>query len=387
MELEEPRRTLASSVLVVALKMLVRDRAKFLSIVMGVTFAVFLIVEQGAVFTGLMRRSGAIILDTKGVDLWVFDSRVKTVDDLRALKDSDLWRVREVEGVAWATRWFKGAARAKRLDGRYENVLVIGVDDATMIGAPSSMAQGSVGDLVRRDAGIIDVAGAMKIGGAEVGEELTFNDKRAIIVGKSHATRNFQSLPVIHTRYSQAIQWVPSERSTMSAVLVKVAEGADHNEVAARIRAATGLAAESPEDFRWRTIRYVLKYTGIAINIGTTIALGFIVGAAIAGQTFYSFAVDNLKQFAALKAMGASERMLAAMIIAQACTVAGLGYGIGVGMASLVARSAGPNGQLPTYLTSELLVIAAGAVFSLCMGAGLVALRKVSKTEPAMVFK
>ena len=116
--------------LIVALKMLARDRAKFLSIVMGVTFAVFLIVEQGCVFTGLMRRSGAIILDTKSVDLWVFDARVKTVDDLRALKDSDLWRVRDVEGVEWATRWFKGAARAKRLDGRYENVLVIGVDDA-----------------------------------------------------------------------------------------------------------------------------------------------------------------------------------------------------------------------------------------------------------------
>ncbi len=373
--------------LIVALKMLARDRAKFLSIVMGVTFAVFLIVEQGCVFTGLMRRSGAIILDTKSVDLWVFDSRVKTVDDLRALKDSDLWRVRDVEGVEWATRWFKGAARAKRLDGRYENVLVIGVDDATMIGAPSAMVEGSVADLVRRDAGIIDVAGSMKIGGVEVGEELTFNDRRAVIVGKSAATRNFQSLPVIHTRYSQAIQWVPTERSTLSAILVKVEPGVDADVVAARIRDTTGLIAETPEEFRWRTIRYVLKYTGIAINIGTTIALGFIVGAAIAGQTFYSFAVDNLKQFAALKAMGASEGTLAAMILVQACAVAALGYGIGVGMASIVARSAGPNGQLPAYLTPELLLISAGAVFSLCMGAGLVALRKVAKTEPAMVFK
>ena len=60
---------------------------------------------------------------------------------------------------------------------------------------------------------------------------------------------------------------------------------------------------------------------------------------------------------------------------------------LGVGLASIVARSAGPNGQLPAYLTPELLLISAGAVFSLCMGAGLVALRKVAKTEPAMVFK
>ena len=255
------------------------------------------------------------------------------------------------------------------------------------VGAPSAMVEGSVADLVRRDAGIIDVAGSLKIGGVEVGEELTFNDRRAVIVGKSAATRNFQSLPVIHTRYSQAIQWVPTERSTLSAILVKVQPGIDTDVVAARIRDTTGLIAETPEEFRWRTIRYVLKYTGIAINIGTTIALGFIVGAAIAGQTFYSFAVDNLKQFAALKAMGASEGTLAAMILVQACAVAALGYGMGVGLASLVARSAGPNGQLPVYLTPELLLISAGAVFSLCMGAGLVALRKVAKTEPAMVFK
>ena len=85
--------------------------------------------------------------------------------------------------------------------------------------------------------------------------------------------------------------------------------------------------------------------------------------------------------------MGASEGTLAAMILVQACAVAALGYGMGVGLASLVARSAGPNGQLPAYLTPELLLISAGAVFSLCMGAGLVALRKVAKTEPAMVFK
>jgi putative ABC transport system permease protein len=184
---------------------------------------------------------------------------------------------------------------------------VIGVDDATMIGAPTRMLEGSPADLVRRDAGIIDLAGSLEIGGVEVGEELTFNDKRAVIVGKSLATRNFQSLPVIHTRYSQAVSWVPTERATLSAILVKSPWRRRRDRGGANPR-HDGPRGGNPRGVPVADHRYVLKYTGIAINIGTTIALGFIVGAAIAGQTFYSFAVDNLKQFAALKAMGAAEK-------------------------------------------------------------------------------
>ncbi len=206
----------------VALKMLMRDRSKYLSIVIGLSFSVMLIVQQGSIFTGILRRSGAVMIDTTGIDLWVYDKRVRSHDDLRAIKDTELLRVRSIPGVAWATRFFKGQARAKRLTGDYENVMVIGLDDGTFVGAPTHMVSGTIQDLMRRDGVVIDVAGAKKLGGVEVGEELQFNDRRAIVVGLCEVTRNFQSLPVIYTRYTQAIEFVPSERSTMSAVLAKV---------------------------------------------------------------------------------------------------------------------------------------------------------------------
>ncbi|HYC77535.1 MAG TPA: ABC transporter permease [Planctomycetota bacterium] len=374
--------------LTVALQMLTRDRLKFASIVLGVTFAVFMIVEQASIFCGLMRRSGAVMLDVGGVDLWVFDARVKNVDDLRALKDTDLYRVRQVEGVEWTARFFKGQARARRRNGAFENVLVLGLDDATLVGAPKVVVPpASESDLLRRDAFLLDRAGAAKLGGVEAGEEMSFNDRRAVVAGFCEATRNFQSLPVVYTRYTQAIQWVPSERNTLSAVLARVKPGHDVAAVQRAIREQTGLEAKTPWEFRWMTIVYLLKYTGIAINIGTTVLLGFLVGAAVSGQQFYTFALDNLKQFGALKAMGASNLTLSGMIAAQAATTAAIGYGLGCGLAALVARSAGPNGQLPVYTVPEVLIMAGVAVLAISLLAGLVALNKVRRVEPAAVFR
>ncbi len=371
----------------IALKMLARDRTKFFSIVIGLSFSVMLIVEQGSIFTGILRRTGAVMIDTSGIDLWVYDRRVRNHDDLRALKDTELYRVRSVPGVEWAVRYFKGQARAKRLNGDYENVMVLGLDDATLVGAPVTMIEGRISDLSRRDSVILDVAGAKKMGGVTVGEELQFNDHRAVVVGLCEVTRNFQSLPVVYTRYTQAVGFVPSERSTLSAILAKVTAGSDLPTIQRAITQETDLAADTPKEFRWKTVLYVLKNTGIAINFGVTVLLGLVVGAAISGQTFYTFAVDNLKQFGALKAMGASDITLAGMIFVQAFTVAGLGYGIGVGIASFFTRLAGPNGQLPSFMTPHLLGIAAVAVFVLCLVAGLIALRKVRQVEPAIVFR
>ncbi|MFO0765198.1 MAG: ABC transporter permease [Nitrospiraceae bacterium] len=74
--------------------------------------------------------------------------------------------------------------------------------------------------------------------------------------------------------------------------------------------------------------------------------LGFIVGMAIAGQTFYLFTVENLRQFGALKAMGTSTATLARMILLQALTVGITGYGLGVGLRygfRSVRRTRGPT--------------------------------------------
>src|SRR5690606_4407534 len=89
------------------------------------------------------------------------------------------------------------------------------------------------------------------------------------------------------------------------------------------------------DQFFWRTIGYYLRSTGIPVNFGITIALGFIVGTAIAGQTFYLFTLENLRQFGALKAMGLGNMRLVLMILLQACIVGCVGFGLGMGVTAL----------------------------------------------------
>lgn len=61
-----------------------------------------------------------------------------------------------------------------------------------------------------------------------------------------------------------------------------------------RIKSETSLKVETNDQFFWSTIGYYTERTGIPINFGITVMLGFVVGCAIAGQTFYLFTIENL---------------------------------------------------------------------------------------------
>ena len=405
----------------IALQMLTGDRAKFFGIVMGLTFAALLITQQGSIFCGLMLRTAGQVYDTTGADLWVMDRNVLHVDDVKPMVENNLYRVRGVEGVLWAVPFYKGTARAKikSSDGPprkavkpdendkgppayvIEQVILLGLDDASMVGAPPRdwILEGRLEDLRKPDAIFVDDNRLRKLfPNLEenlykrenyhmfLGREIEMNDHRAIIVGVCKASRTFQSNPVVYTTYSRAKGYIPMERKTLSYILAKAEPGRDPDDVAAAISLRTGLGAMTGAKFAKKTIDYYLKYTGIPINFGITAVLGFLVGTAIAGQTFYNFTLENLKQFGALKAMGASNLRIIQMILLQAVVVGFLGYGIGVGLASFFGVMS-KDGELAFYTPWQLLPITAGAVVMICVLASLVSVRKVIVLEPAVVFR
>src|SRR5262249_21200705 len=150
------------------------------------------------------------------------------------------------------------------------------------------------------------------------------------------------TFPILYCRYSQATRYAPHERKVLSFVLAQPEEGLSAEQVCARIEEHTrksadrpGLKAVTRRQFMRITISYYLQRTGIPVNFGMRVGLGFVVGAAVAGQTFYLFTIENLKQFGALKAMGVSNRRLVKMSLLQALVVGGVGYGLGVGGAAL----------------------------------------------------
>jgi putative ABC transport system permease protein len=382
----------------VALRMLVGDRAKYIGIVVGLTFASLLITQQLAIFTGLMSRTFGAITDLAQPDVWVMDEKVQFIDDIKPLQSTELYRVRGVSGVEWAVPLYKGLLKARLSNGTFQTVNLYGLDDATLIGGPPTMVQGQLGDLRRSEGVIVDEVGARTRLARpsatpgepptplEIGDTLELNDHRAVVVGICRVQRTFQSQPVVYTTFSRATQYAPRERKLLSFVLVGCKKGEDAHEVCERIHAATGLAAVTREDFQWQTVRYFLKYTGIPVNFGIAVALGFLVGTVIAGQTFHNFTLDNLKQFGALKAMGARTGTLLRMIVLQALLVGVIGYGLGVGLASLVGFAT-KNSELAFRMPWQILAISASAVILICALSAVLAMRKVIRLEPAMVFK
>lgn len=382
----------------VAIKMLVGDRARYLGILMGLTFASLLITQQSAIFNGLMARTYGFITDTGLPDIWVMDPKVMFIDDVKPLQDTMLYRVRGVEGVDWAMPLFKGLLKAKLSNGSFQTCNVVGLDDTTLVGGPPVMLQGKLADLRMADAVLVDEVGATgklarpattpggKPTPITVGDTLELNDHRAIVVGIFRGTRTFQSQPVIYTTYSRALSFAPGERKLLSFVLVKAKDGADRQALCDRIAAATGLAAYTQQQFKDLTYDYFMKYTGIPVNFGIAVLLGFIVGTAIAGQTFFNFTVDNIKYFAALKAMGARDGQLLRMILLQAVIVGAVGWGIGVGAASLFGFLL-QHTELSFLLSWKLLGLSGLAITVICAFAALLSLRTVLRAEPAIVFK
>lgn len=380
----------------IAWKMLVGDRAKYLGIVMGLTFASLLLTQQSGIFVGLMSRTFGFLTDTSLPDIWVMDKKVEFVDDVKPLQDTELYRVRGIEGVEWAVPLYKGLLRASLGNGNFQSCNVIGLDDATLIGGPPIMVKGSLADLRRSDGIIVDEVGAAdKLARAlpngqrvplQVGDTLELNDHRAVVVGLCRTTRTFQSQPMIYTTYSRATIFAPRERKLLSFICVKAKRGENLQALCDRIRKTTNLAAYSREQFVQLTLNYFMKYTGIPVNFGMSVLLGFIIGTAIAGQTFYNFTLDNLRYFGTLKAMGAGNGKLLGMIILQALTVGVLGYGLGVGAACLFG-AASQHSELAFRLPWQVLALTAGAVLLICVGASLASIWKVFRLEPAIVFR
>jgi putative ABC transport system permease protein len=374
----------------IAWRMLVGHRTKYVAMLFGVTFAALLIAQQLAIFCGVLRMATGQIRDIEDAPIWVLTPQVRYIDDLEPLSERRLDQVRSVPGVAWAVRLEKGFSRAQLADGHFQQVILMGLDDATLVGAPRTMLVGSVRDLEQPDAVILDEVGHQLLWPDQpwqVGRVLTINHHRAVVVGICRASLTFQTLPLVYTRVSQAAHYLPPERKTVSAILVQGRSSVPVPELCQRIQAQTGLLALTREEFAGRTIDHYLRRTGLLANFGTTVLLGFLVGIAISGQTFYTFTVENLTQFAMLKAMGATNRRLVGIVLLQAALVGSIGYSLGVGLAAIFGELTRGHSKLVFYMPWQVLVGTGAAIVVVTMLTSLLSVLRVLHVEPARVMR
>jgi putative ABC transport system permease protein len=300
----------------VALRMLTGDRAKYFGLIFAIAFCTFLLENQASIFANIMRRTASQILDVTDAEVWVMDPQTEYWEQTKALKDTDLTRVRGVPGVEWAVRLFKGTPVARTPSGKFAAAFLIGLDDASLAGAPRRMFMGSWTRLRDPYSVVIDRAGYILLFPGqpfELGRTVEMNDHKVTIVGISEAAAPFVSLPIMHARYSEAVTFLGRERTQLSFVIARPVEGVSPEALTERIAAHTGLRARTANEFMWDCIRYYMRNTGIPINFGITIGVALLVGTVVAGQTFYLFTLENLKQFGALKAIGVTNLRLIGM--------------------------------------------------------------------------
>jgi len=381
-----------------ALKMLFGDTAKYLMLVAGLFFATFLIVQQASVFCGLMRWTTATLRNASA-PIYVVEERVEQINETNPLRDTDVARVRSVSAVRWAMPLYSGIQRARLEDGSYKTIQLVGIDASSLAGAPARMVQGRVEDLRLPNTVIIDELAIERLSldkehPIKIGDRFEINDIEARVVGICEAMRSFTGGPYVWTSYERALQYTPPQRKMLSAVIAAPVDGLTPSEAAAEIEKETGLKAyvvgkfgEDPRDFTSSTVWWYVRNTGIPISFGTTVVIGFIVGIAIACQTFYAFVLDNLKHLGALKAMGMSNFRLALMLLLQAFTVGVVGFGIGLLATSGFAWNAIQRQQPPFYMPWIIPVVAFGVIQLICVFAALMGIVRLSLYEPAQVFR
>lgn len=375
----------------IALRMLISDKAKYFGLVFAFAFSTFLLLNQMSIFAGIMKRTGSQVLDVTDADIWVMDPYTEYFEQTKALKDTDLARVRGVEGVDFAVRLFKGNPTAKTLDGKFASTFTLGVDDSTLTGVPRKMLMGSWERLREAKSIVIDKAGYMLLYPGEpleLGRTLELNDHKATIVGISDASAPFVSFPVIHARYSEAVNFQGRERNQLAYVLVRARDGVNATDLARRIEHSTGLKARTTNEFVWDCIGYYMRNTGIPVNFGITIAIALIVGLAVAGQTFYMFTIENLRQFGALKAIGVTNGRLIGMVLLQALTAGAIGYALGSGMAAtffaVMSQQTATRGIIMPW---QILAIVGALMAVVTFVVSLISVRRVLVLEPASVFR
>jgi len=381
-----------------ALKMLFGDTAKYLMLVAGLFFATFLIVQQASVFCGLILWTTSTLKNV-GAPIFVVEERVEQINEINPLRDTDVSRVRSVTAVRWAMPLYSGIQRVRLASGSFKTVQLLGIDAASLAGAPVRMVAGRLEDLRLPNTVVIDELAVTRLSEnkqhpIQVGDRFEINDIEARVVGICQAMRSFTGGPYLWTTYERALQYTPASRNMLSAVIAAPIAGLTPDAAAAAITRETGLKAYvnrdfggNPNDFNTSTIWWYVKNTGIPISFGTTVVIGFIVGIAIACQTFYAFVLDNLKHLGALKAMGMTNLRLSIMLLIQSATVGLIGFGIGLLATSAFARWAIVNQQPPFFMPWQIPVAAFAVIQLICMAAALLGIVRLSLYEPAMVFR
>ena len=367
---------------------LFHDRIRFAVTLTGIVFALVLIIIQFGLFLGFTTTTSNNI-DHSGADIWIVFHGVGYFDTGRMFSERKFYEVLSVPGVRQAEKYIQNFAYWKKPDGGVENVQVIGFHPGSGLGEPWNVVEGSVLDVKLEDGVIVDELYKEKLGVSKIGDRVEIGDHRARVVGFTRGIRSFTTSPFVYTSFKNALNYTRPEarEDQLAYILVTVAPGVPSREVLESLRARlTDVDIYTREEFSRRTRFYWMFTTGAGLAVLTAALMGLVVGVAVVAQTIYAATMDHIREYGTLKAMGASNGYLYRVLIEQAVWSAVLGYAFAMFAAHFIVQASEKGGALillPPAMKIAMLVL---AVF-MCIAAALVSINKVTRLDPAMVFR
>ena len=371
-----------------AIKNLFHEKVRLVVTLTGIVFSIILTAVQLGIFLGFIDASTDLIGNSKA-DLWIVSSGVSHVEQGVAFPESNLYKVRSVEGVESARKHLVSlGAQAKKPDGSDEGVTMVGFDLDGGMGGPWNVTQGSVKDLEQPDAVIVDELYAEdKLGVTHIGQVIEVNTRRARVVGFTRGVRIFTSQPAIFTSFKNGLSYLNLKEDQSYYIVVRAAEGVDLQELKTRIgEQLTDVEVLTRDELVFRQGVYWIFGTGAGITVLVAAVLAIIVGVVIVAQTIYAATVDHIREYGTLKAMGATNGYLYRIIITQAVLSGLIAYVIGIAV-SLVISRVSLEGTLAIIVNWQLAVALFILTIAMCCTASIVAIRKATVIDPAMVFR
>jgi putative ABC transport system permease protein len=365
---------------------LVYDRVRLAVTLTGIVFAVVLIVVELGLFVGFTVTTSNVI-DNSGADLWVTSKHVPYIEMGVPFSERKMYQVEAVPGVKDAEKLILRWTQWKREDGQTESVQIVGFNPDKPLGGPWNLVEGDVADLKKPDAAIIDEIYKAKLGVQHAGQVFEINGYRARIVGFTRGIRAFTTSPHVFTTFKNAQDYAGLRADQTTYVLVRVAPGAEVRQVRQDIlNRVKDVDVFTSAEFSHMTRFYWMFTTGAGVAVLLAAALGLIVGFVVVAQTIYATTMDHLREYGTLKAMGAPNRYVYRVIMEQASISAVIGYALGMFVSVFVVR-ASQHGGAAIVLPWPMAIGIFFLTVTMCIGAALVSINKVTRLDPAMVFK
>jgi putative ABC transport system permease protein len=365
---------------------LFHDRIRLTVTLTGIVFAIVLIVVQIGLFIGFTSATSNVI-EHSGADLWIGAKGLAYLEQAAPFSERKLQQVRSTPGVATAEKYILTFGRWQRPDGRKESIVLVGLNPDLPLGGPWNLTAGRVRDLKSADAIIVDELYRRKLGVTQLGQVVEINGRRARIVGFTQGIRSFTTSPYVFASFKNAQTFAGIGEDRAFYLLVKASPGAEihklRSDLGVRLR---DVDIYSTGEFSRMTQFYWMFTTGAGIAVLLAALLGLIVGIVIVAQTIYATTMDHLREFGTLKAMGASNGYIYRVIVQQAALSAVMGYVLGMVASVFIVRGSREGGAAILF-PWELAVGMFFLTLLMCIGAAFVSINKVTRIDPAMVFK